>query len=397
MVEICPHDSCTGCNACFNICPKSAISFDKDELGFFYPAIDQDKCIDCKLCQKACPVTQDLKSYPQRVFAAHSSDVDTQKSSTSGGIAATISKYILEQGGVVYGCSGENAAFVHHIRITDVEELPLITGSKYVKSDIGDILKQVKADLQADKYVFFVGTPCQVAGLRGYLRKDYERLFTADFVCHGVPSQQILSDALTAFGVSPVEDYRIRFRRKPKKHTTVYGLVPERRSDGQIAFEKSYPTDLYITGFLRALYYRECCYSCKYATPERVSDFTLGDHHDREGKYTGVLNTGDMLSKVLVNTDKGLALFEKLSERIKFVEISVETCDPPTTNLHRPSRRHRSREQFKADYKQQGFAFAAEKHLRSDIWQARRMNLQIKIAQFIKRFHGLYALLKRFR
>ncbi len=402
MKEICPHDKCTGCNACYNACTHSAIKFEKDRLGFDYPVINNDLCVDCKLCQTVCPVLQPIvASEPLKVFVANSANHELQRSCSSGGIVSLVAQYIIENNGVVYGCTGEDSSHVQHIRIDRVSDIDRIKGSKYVKSDIGLIYKELKKDLLTGCLVLFVGTPCQVAGLKVFLRKSYNNLYTIDFVCHGVPSQQILNDALLALEVKPSNRYSVAFRRKSKKYSSTYGLII---SDNQAVKDTKktilalkFPEDLYITGFLQGLYYRNSCYQCQYACPNRVSEFTTGDFHDKDNKFKNRLNSADMLSKLLINNEKGVELYEKIKDRLECVEISLAECDAPTTNLSRPSRRHRNYDSFIRDYQNEGYKTAAHKNLKDDIRLIRRHIMLGQLVSLIKRVPFVNSILRYIR
>lgn len=172
---ICKKENCTGCFACYNICPKHAIEMYEDELGFIYPKIKEEECINCGLCNKICPAINKLKRiYPIACYAGRVKDKQKLIESTSGGIATAISEKIIKNGGIVYGAAFVENCSVEHIRITEMEQLQLLKGSKYVHSYIKDSYSLVKEDLLKEKEVLFIGTPCQVAGLKKYLNKDYE-------------------------------------------------------------------------------------------------------------------------------------------------------------------------------------------------------------------------------
>ena len=167
-------------------------------LGFLSPVIDQNTCVDCGLCAKSCLNTHmPLICEPLATYVAHALDIEEQKTSTSGGAASVFMKAIIKAGGVVFGFSGLNAREVKHIRIDKIEDVCKLKGSKYVQSYMGKTYRSVVGDLKSDRLVLFIGTPCQVAGLKAYIRgRVYEKLYTLDFVCHGVPSQKILNDAI---------------------------------------------------------------------------------------------------------------------------------------------------------------------------------------------------------
>lgn len=195
MDNICPIEKCTGCQACYNTCKHGAIKMMPDGCGFIYPMIDNDECINCGLCKRSCPVNEKtLLLYPQSCYAATlKSDADLY-ASASGGAATAFMRTVISDGGVVYGCTGEDVYNVHHVRIDSLSDIDRLRGSKYVQSQIGDAYIKVKKDLKEEKPVLFIGTPCQIAGLQAFLRKDYTNLITVDLVCHGVPSQKMLNE-----------------------------------------------------------------------------------------------------------------------------------------------------------------------------------------------------------
>lgn len=257
MMEICNKADCVGCGACLSACRQSAITMEPDSLGFLYPVINQERCVDCGLCIKSClnncnPQYNEVKS----AYVAHAASFEEQFTSASGGIASAIARHILHHNGIVYGCSGVNAYDVKHIRIEEEKDLIFLKGSKYVQSWMGNTYQKVISDLRTGRIVLFIGTPCQVAGLYAFLgKRSFENLWSVDFVCHGVPSQQILTDAISSHLTdtnAPVE-----------LHNRVKGIGLESRfslhltHNGKVIYNEDFPKVGYITGYLRGLYYRE--------------------------------------------------------------------------------------------------------------------------------------------
>ena len=189
-----PHDLCTGCGACYNKCPVDAISMSCDEKGYIHPKLNEEKCINCGLCLKACAIEHDFRkndSAPDCVAIWASDEVRAK--SSSGGMFSLLANQILEDGGVVFGSAFTDDFYGAEHRIAKtVDELKPLRGSKYVQSDIKQTYREAKQYLDANVPVLFTGCPCQIAGLYGYLGKDYPNLYTADLVCHGVPSASLL-------------------------------------------------------------------------------------------------------------------------------------------------------------------------------------------------------------
>lgn len=184
---------CTGCHACYNICPKNAIKMVENSEGFLYPVIDKDKCINCNLCTKVCPLFKKDKvehKIPE-TYACYNKDNNIIKNSSSGGIFYLLAENILKNNGVVFGAGFDEEHNVIHIKAETLEELSKLMGSKYVQSSIRDTYKETKKLLEEDRYVLFTGTPCQIQGLKLFLNKDYDKLYLQDIICHGVPSPKM--------------------------------------------------------------------------------------------------------------------------------------------------------------------------------------------------------------
>ena len=191
-MKIIEKKDCMGCYACFNICPQNAITMQEDEKGFKYPIIDKEKCIKCGLCKKVCPVINQtiIKNTPQ-AYAIINKDNYVRETSSSGGCFSLIAEYIIENGGVVFGATFDENWRVKHTWIENIEKIKMFRGSKYLQSTIGDTYKRAKEFLDKGRKVLFTGTPCQIEGLKSYLRKDYDNLYTQDIICHGVPSPKV--------------------------------------------------------------------------------------------------------------------------------------------------------------------------------------------------------------
>lgn len=382
MIEICKKEDCVGCGACMSVCNKEAVSMHPDELGFLYPEIDQSKCVDCGLCVKSCLNNcKPIYNEPIEACVGHAVDIKEQISSTSGGLASVFMRKILEKGGVVYACSGENACNVRHIRIESPKDIEKLKGSKYVQSYMGQTYKAVCADVKNKSIVLFIGTPCQVAGLKAYLGgKDTGNLLTVDFVCHGVPSQQLLNDAIDA-KIKNNKNLRLVNRVKEGKRWYTFRLI----RDGKIVLDEPYPSMGYITGFLRGLYYRENCYHCKFARRERVSDVTLGDFWDRYDNIKDLSNKSYGLSMIMINTEVGQNLLNSCRNLCEKIEWNYEDFIRRNSQLKQPYKRHPKRDLFAQKYIKFGYEVALKETLCEDLKNIRKNLFLNAISERINR------------
>lgn len=281
MTELANKKECTGCSACMNACAKGAITMITDNEGFLQPDINTDKCVECGLCRKVCPVLSPLKREltNQKVYAFI--DYKDRKKSSSGGAFSFFARKVLSEGGVVFGATIDESLQVYHIGIEDAEELYKLRGSKYVQSKIGTIYKDVHRELLSDRKVLFVGTPCQIAGLYGYLGKRWDnRLITLDIVCHGVPNQKVFDTYLKKLAeikqfspnnVGNIVDFRFR-------NLDSWSIVPAVKVAKSEAWRLlSQEANAYMAAFFRGLIYRESCFNCKYANTKRIGTFTIAD------------------------------------------------------------------------------------------------------------------------
>lgn len=288
MINIIDKHKCCGCTACVSVCPKDYISMSEDKEGFLYPIVDSTKCIDCGLCEKVCPVLHPLKNEAEPlVFAAINNDESIRMQSSSGGIFTLLAEYVIDRGGVVFGACFDRDWNVVHDYTETKEGLAKFRGSKYVQSNLGYSFSQVKTFLDAEREVLFSGTPCQVAGLKNYLRKSYSNLLTVDLVCHGVPSPDVWRKYLQeticrVYGirdkknfVNP-EDYisDISFRAKDKGWKKYNIKIIFR--NGKVEMMPFYENH-YMNVFLSDLSLRPSCYACPVKLHNIQSDITLAD------------------------------------------------------------------------------------------------------------------------
>lgn len=344
------YENCTGCGACVQRCPKQCISWTTKEFDFLYPQVDEATCINCGLCEKVCPIDKELKTpIVQKTYAAVHKDSSVLGKSTSGGAFTALADTIFFQGGVVYGAAMLNGMQVKHIRTENRTALAELRSSKYLQSDTETTYQMVEQDLKQGKVVLYSGTPCQIDGLKCFLRKEYENLYTADIVCHGVGSQAYFDKYMDFAKERYGKIKALRFRAKEYAGWSCGGgvvVVGTSNSEKKIPYRDF--DNYYYSYFLSGDIYRKCCYSCKYANTKRVGDFSLGDYWGVEALKLP-LQTENGCSLLLVNNDRAEKLLETVVDLDK-VETTIEQAAHCNKQLNEPSRLPESRQKRIEEY-----------------------------------------------
>lgn len=351
-IELCNINTCTQCYACKTVCPKDCITMVDAEAGFHIPSIDRNKCIECGACMKVCHVISPrlTPDTPIKTFACWTKNHTDRSNSSSGGAFSVLARKILADGGIVYGASMMADLQVKHIAIERSEELIKLQGSKYVQSYLGEIFKDVHKKLLAGTTILFSGTPCQIAGLKTYLRKDYANLYTCDVVCHGVPSQTAFNIYIDKIGIRDTSKnvtfrftegwgFRLSHARQP-----VAPALDGASSKRVIMPAKGY----YLRAFTAGLMFSEACYQCSYAHPERISDFTLADYWGLGDEIPFDYPTQRGISCMLVNTPKALSFIDACDE-LKRVERPLSEAIKGNHNLSHVSTRPAGRDSYFED------------------------------------------------
>lgn len=380
------NSKCCGCEACINICPKNAIQIEYDKSGFSFPTINHDMCIECGKCNDVCAFQNNVKTgkNPMATYAAINKHRTVLSQSSSGGVFAALSKIIFNNKGVIYGCAYDNQMNPKHIMITNENELYKIQGSKYVQSSVGYSFQEIKRFLMDGKQVLFSGTPCQVAGLKSYLGKDYKNLLCADIICHGVPSTLFFRDYIKFLN----NKYRgkvinVSFRDKLRgwgllgKVEFIKGEKVRRKI---IIPEESY----YYKYFLAGDIYRESCYKCKYACSIREGDFTLGDYWGVE-RFHENISIEEGVSVLLINTPKGLDLLGKLEEDLYLVKSKLEYAKFENNQLSQPTALSEKREKIFELWRDKGSEYIDRKYYRENIISIFKSKISFYIPKHIKR------------
>ena len=320
--KITRKEDCTGCYACNNICPKQCISMKTDSEGFWYPKVNYDECIECGLCVKVCPILskKTIDNSP-KAYACYNLDEKIRRESSSGGIFTLVANEILKAGGVVFGVGFDEDFRVVHSYIDSIEDLEKYRVSKYVQSSIVDSYKRAKEFLVQKREVLFTGTPCQIAGLKSYLNKEYSNLLCIDNICHGVPSPKVW-DKYTNFRKKEAnsEITKVSFRNKSTGWTE-YSMSFVFKNG--IEYSEPSSNDLYMKAFLRNVSLRPSCYECKFKSTHRESDITLADFWGIQKVLPNMYdNKGTSL--IFVNSKRGSEILERIKGKIRYEEVSID-------------------------------------------------------------------------
>lgn len=356
MITIIDKSKCCGCTACVQRCPKQCITLKEDDEGFLYPHVEINKCIGCNLCEKVCPLINiSEKKAPIKVLAVKNRNEEERLNSSSGGIFIALAKYVIDHGGVVFGAVFDEKWEVRHTYTENVEGIIAMMGSKYLQSRIENTFSEAEFFLKQGRKVMFTGTPCQIAGLRKFLKKEYTDLLLVDVLCHGVPSPKvwrkylyetlkmciqknnILSNISNIFpSITSIE-----FRNKRLKGWKEYCLVVHFNKG--FTLSKIHYNDSYMRGFISNIYLRPSCYQCKCKNGVSHSDLTIAD-------FWGInilmpeFDDDKGVALVLLNTQKGETIFTKLDMDIRI--SSLKDAQKFNGGFKEEIKRHTKREYF---------------------------------------------------
>lgn len=319
MIQITKAENCCGCEACMNSCPKQCIEMQIRD-GFRYPKVNESLCINCGLCEKVCPerkVRSLPLNFPKKGFAARIKDDNARFNSTSGGVAYLLAKTIISNGGIAYGVVFDDQFHTVLGRVDHLQDITALQGSKYPQCHIGFGFKMIRKDLEENRVVIVFGTPCQIQGLSLFLQKDYANLILVDIICHGVPSPIIWEKYLNGlFPNGQIQKVVFKHKMNGWKRWNVF----IKSESGTHIKEKT--DDLYMWSYLSGLNVRPSCLSCRFKGENRVSDITIADAWGNP-ENNNALNDGKGLSTLIVNTKKGLKIFDAIESNIIYHSYSV--------------------------------------------------------------------------
>ena len=352
MIDFDFSKHCTGCSVCADVCPLKCITIGTDAYDFVIPKVDVTKCVNCGLCNKVCPYLSPSFSdnLDQHVYSAYNKNEVERDIGSSGSIMIIIAKYVLNKGGVVYGAEFIDHLKLYHTRATSLSQVLRQSKSKYLQSNTEGVYLKVKNDLKNGLIVLFVGTPCQTQALNNFLGKDRsDNLILVDFICHGVPSQVLFDKSISKYEKqNECEVINFSFREKSPDRLRSYKI--EYKKDFMIKTEMGIEDEFpFYYGYLKYNIFRESCYECKFANPNRISDFTLGDMWGLEFSPE-IVDFKKGYSLLYVNTEKGKSLFDKLSVDIHFREYPLQAPETKNYAFRRPTKRTFTHQVFRWVY-----------------------------------------------
>lgn len=386
MIEIKEKKDCTGCGACINACPLHIISFREDEEGFVYPLVNAEKCINCHLCEKSCPMLKDRDSlcldiaeYPQ-FYAGQLSDKNELLNVSSGGAFWAFAQTVISLGGVVFGAVQMNVDEIFHYRATNDDDIKRIRRSKYFQSDTRLTMSQVKDDLKKGYRVLYSGTGCQIAGLKSFLSKEYDNLVTCEVVCHGVPSRKVWKkyrEEKEQRESKKIQDLVFRDKTigwSKNQYKIIY-------TDGSVEYKRS-NSQLFHAGYLKGFFYRPSCGACKFAFMPRVADITLADYWKYEGRY--VRDYPDLgVSLITINSPKGSKLLHLSKGFLDFEETEKSKALSSCRHLNNHPLENQERYAFFKMFFEKGYYAAAEHFI------LKNRKILPRLKRFIKRIISL--------
>lgn len=370
MIKILDKVLCCGCTACVQKCSKQCISLIEDNEGFLYPIVDVSTCVDCGICEKVCPIINEgISHIPLSVYAAINKDENIRLQSSSGGIFTLLAENIINEEGVVFGACFDEDWQVRLDYTETIEGIAAFRGSKYVQARTENTYRQAEFFLKAGRKVLFSGTPCQIAGLKKFLRKEYDNLLAVDFVCHGVPSPKVWSRYLEELLACQDEKNSVQFSSIPQpfseQKSHVLGISFRDKSLGwkkfsfvlqhnlakattagkqsSVSFSDMHQENTFMRLFLSDIILRPSCYDCHCKEGRSGADLTIADFWSIEN-ISPEMHDDKGTSLVLIQTEKGKQIFFSL-EIIK-KEQTYDEASRTNQGLKRICKPHPKREVF---------------------------------------------------
>ncbi len=384
MINFLNKQDCSGCSACVQACAQKCLKMVADEEGFLYPQLVQPSlCTNCHLCEKVCPITNRTeKDGVPTAYAVLNRDDATRAQSSSGGVFYLLAQTVLSQGGVVFGAKYNEDFSVSHGYAENLQDVRAFMGSKYTQSEIGDAYARAKSFLQEGRLVLFTGTPCQIGGLKAYLRKDYDNLICQDIICHGVPSPLVWKKYVDFREAKAASKTRRTFSRHKKYGWKMYSVQFEFSNCTE--YIQVHFADLYMRSFLRNFTLRPSCYHCSFKQVAREADITLADFWGIQ-KVAPDMDDDKGTSLVIVHSQKGQQLFEALApnSRVKQVDFQKATSSNPAMTKSSP--KNPQREAFMEEIQDKPFQKVAKKYCKETVREVAKRKLRPLYRKIMRR------------
>ena len=367
--------NCCGCGVCAEACGHSAIEMKKDELGFKIARVNEDRCIDCSLCDRICPFINNRCDNPNPVaYAARHKNIEEVRRSRSGAIFVALSDYILENNGAIYGAGFGSNFVVTHKRADSGEIRDTFRGSKYAQSDMTGIYSLIKKDLRDGIPVLFSGTPCQVSAVNNYIPDSIkDKLYTIDIICHGVASPRVWKEFIDYIKKKEhIKLITVNFRDK-----NIFGWSGLHRES--FVFSKN-KVKTYPFTFYKSFLIRESCSRCPFTSLKRQGDVTLGDFWGWNNTIPDFVNDDLGVSLILSNTAKGTMLLEEVKKDLNLRRIKLTDVLQP--NLQYPTSRDPRSDEFKRDYANYGFNYVRKKYWKASFVQRVKTRIKNLLREF---------------
>ncbi|WP_461206043.1 Coenzyme F420 hydrogenase/dehydrogenase, beta subunit C-terminal domain [Clostridium sp. DL1XJH146] len=355
MIEVVNHKECCGCGACAQVCPKECIELVANETGFKYPKIDINRCTDCKLCIKTCPIATKKENnndiVPLCYAGVHRIEDVLMNSSSGGAFTAIVEAFHNNNNNYkIFGAAYDDNLIVEHRFVDNISDITIFRKSKYVQSDTKNTFRQVKEFLEQGEMVMYTGTPCQIAGLKSFLKFDYENLLCIDLICTGIASPLFFGKNIQF--LENRENKKILncdMRNKIKRDNSWIVMNTKIEFDDQTILSDKY-SNMYKACYGQRLGFRECCYSCNYAKLPRVSDITIADW------WGGAKTLPDMeedrgISLIMFNNPKWYELFEEINSRMNLIKVDIDEAIKQNPTLSKPNSKKNRNDKFWVDFK----------------------------------------------
>lgn len=381
MIEIKDKTKCCGCTACSSICPKGCIEMRMDEEGFLYPHVRENDCIHCNVCEKACPILNHIENeenLEQTAAIVQNKDQEICRQSTAGGAFTAIAEYTIDKGGIVFGVEIQPDYKVRHTTVETKEELVKFRNSKYVQSDVGNAYVLAKKQLESGRLVCFSGTPCQIEGLRYYLKKDYENLILVDVVCRAVPSPGVWKKYIAMETERHGDMQSIRFRDKTLGYQ--YSTMELKDNRGNV-YRGGIESQPWLRMFFSGMIIRPSCTECVFRSRYRNSDFTIWDCfnvYSIDKSFNEDIGT----TRMLIHTKKGQQIFEQIKSSFIYKDLDANAAVKGVQEMKESPRVHRRKNEFFLDIEELSMSELLQKYYPETIKIKLKKNTRLLLNRF---------------